>query len=180
MWKHQEVFPLPLMTKGEIKLKEHDDRGRKYNMMTWGARNMLTYGYPLPLMPRGREFWSKGEYDLNDLDRAWVVAWVLPSMTKEEIVFWIVIDTNKGPTDTIKLSLMSPWALHGLAIFYMVMLDGHIEILMEPAWNPWWSPCQLHNDMCFPNYELMMWLGWLTHGHGSCGMMYWWKPHYVG
>ena len=26
----------------------------------------------------------------------------------------------------------------------------------------------------------MMWLCWLTHGHGSCWMMYWWNPHYVG
>ena len=31
---------MPLMTKGEIKLKEHDDRGSKHNMMTGGASNM--------------------------------------------------------------------------------------------------------------------------------------------
>ena len=93
---------------------------------------------------------------------------------------WIVIDDNKGPAMTIKLSLMSPWALHGLAIFYIVILDGHIELLMEPTWNPWWSPCQLRNDLCCPNNELMMWLCWLTHAHGSCRMMYWWNHHYVG
>ena len=40
---------------------------------------------------------------------------------------------NKGLAVTIKLSLMSPRTLHGLAIFNMVMLDGKIELLMEPA-----------------------------------------------
>ena len=31
---------MPLMTKGEIKLKEHHDRGSKHIMMTGGANNM--------------------------------------------------------------------------------------------------------------------------------------------
>ena len=35
---------MPLMTKGEIKLLEHDDRGNKHMMMTTEARNMVADG----------------------------------------------------------------------------------------------------------------------------------------
>ena len=56
---------MPLMSKKEIKLKEHDDRGSKNNMITRGANH--DRGSKNNMMTRG-------------------VVWVLPSMTKGETI----------------------------------------------------------------------------------------------
>ena len=73
MWKHQDAFPFPLMSKGEIKLKENHDRGSKNNMMTVGEdhdrgskKNMMTGGavWVFPSMTKGGDCWSNRKLSL--------------------------------------------------------------------------------------------------------------------